>query len=150
MVTYDYSEETIDQFKQRLPLIRFIFGCTQAELARLLGVSRMTVNQIEAHNKPMSLLHYLACLHIFTNWEYEDTDPEIRWYRIRLRDYILDCSEAEVDTFRGNVNSFKRIFGVKNGTTKQSELFIEIIVDDPVDSAFNKKYDFTDEIGRTK
>lgn len=54
------DKDTLEQFRLDLPVLRAFAGWTSIELANMLGVSRMTMINIE--NKPgvIKTVHYLA------------------------------------------------------------------------------------------
>lgn len=54
------DKDTLEQFRYDLPVLRAFAGWTSAELANMLGVSRMTMINIENKSGAIHTVHYLA------------------------------------------------------------------------------------------
>ena len=66
---YDYRNHLMERLVYELPVLRARLGISQAELAKRVGISRQTYNNIETGKKKINWLTFNALIAVFKSNE---------------------------------------------------------------------------------
>lgn len=111
---------SIEQLEKHFTAIRMVFGVSQEELAAILGITRMSIHNLETGKTKMSPLYYFAirlALELFA-YGIMDTDYYIDiWYRL-VEGMTIDCeyvSDEESDQLASRILDISKSVSKKLG-----------------------------------
>lgn len=126
------DKATLEKLRRDLPTIRSIAGWSAERLAELLGVSRVTVVNLENTENKMSVIQYLAIRKLIDEEIKDSGNSRLEWAVTFLVDRD-DVPEAAKTKLREDTERIAKKVGRKAGSKTLGEMLVSEISPETID-----------------